>query len=56
MHCRTHWIPHLFISSEDTVYLAAMVLTTGEHNPQCRTHFGIVFSLTITFFHVNVFT
>lgn len=58
MHCRTHWIPHLFISSEDTVYLATMVLTTGGHNLQCHTHFGNVSSdqyfLLCQCFHLNL--
>lgn len=40
MHCRMCWFSHLSVSSEATMYLATMVLTTGVHNPQCHTQCG----------------
>ncbi len=56
MHCRIHWFSHLSISSEATVYLATMVLTTGVGNPQCHTQSGNVFFLTFVYCYVVFIT
>lgn len=56
MHGRMHWFFHLSISSEATVYLTTVVLTTGAHNPQFHMQSGNVFSLTFVYCCVVVIT
>lgn len=52
MHC----FPHLSVSSEATVYLAAMVLTTGVYNLHCHTQSRNVFFLTFVYCYVVFIT